>query len=47
MALGLDPEGFGRSDFPLPGLPTDDYDETGLQVAYWGIVAHFGEAISQ
>jgi hypothetical protein len=70
MAQGLDPEGFGRSDFPLPGLaslldglaqelhkgrgcilirglPVDDYDETELQAAYWGIAAHFGEAISQ
>ena len=70
MAQGLDSEGFGRSDFPLPGLaslldglaqelyegrgcilirglPIDDYDETGLQAAYWGIAAHFGEAISQ
>jgi len=70
MAQGLDPEGFGSSDFLLPGLasvldglaqelhegrgcilirglPVDDYGETGLQAAYWGIAAHFGEAISQ
>ncbi|MBI09153.1 MAG: hypothetical protein CMM55_06475 [Rhodospirillaceae bacterium] len=70
LAQGLDLEGVGRSEFPLPGLasvldslaqelhegrgcilirglPVDDFEENGLQAAYWGIAAHFGAAISQ
>jgi hypothetical protein len=37
----------GRGCILIRGLPVDKYDNIGLKAAYWGIAAHFGEAISQ
>ena len=37
----------GRGCILIRGLTVDDYNETELRAAYWGIAAHFGEAISQ
>ena len=70
LLQGLDPEGFDRADFPLPGLspvlsalgeelhvgrgcvlirglPVQDYSDAEQRAAYWGIAAHFGDAVSQ